>query len=89
MNILVTGGCGFIGSNFIKHMLKKYPDYEITNIDKLTYAGNLDTLKNVIFVPELNKFIQVKVSTSALKTIDKYGLLPYLKKQGLSLSDIK
>jgi dTDP-glucose 4,6-dehydratase len=40
MNILVTGGCGFIGSNFIKHMLKKYPDYEITNIDKLTYAGN-------------------------------------------------
>ena len=48
---------------------------------------NLQTKK--IFVPELNKFIQVKVSTSALKTIDKYGLLPYLKKQGLSLSDIK
>ena len=40
MNILVTGGCGFIGSNFIKHMIKKYPDYEITNYDKLTYAGN-------------------------------------------------
>ena len=38
--ILVTGGCGFIGSNFIKHMLKKYTDYEITNYDKLTYAGN-------------------------------------------------
>ena len=48
---------------------------------------NLQTKK--IFVPELNKFIQVKVSTTALKTIDKYGLLPYLKKQGLSLSDIK
>ena len=48
---------------------------------------NLQTKK--IFVPELNKFIQAKVSTSALKTIDKYGLLPYLKKQGLSLSDIK
>ena len=40
MRALVTGGCGFIGSNFIKYMLKKYPDYEITNIDKLTYAGN-------------------------------------------------
>ena len=40
MRALVTGGCGFIGSNFIKHMLKKYPDYEITNLDKLTYAGN-------------------------------------------------
>ena len=40
MQALITGGCGFIGSNFIKYMLKKYPDYEITNIDKLTYAGN-------------------------------------------------
>ena len=39
-NILVTGGCGFIGSNFIKYMIKKYPDYEITNYDKLTYAGD-------------------------------------------------
>ena len=47
MNILVTGGCGFIGSNFIRHMLKKYPDYKIINIDKLTYAGNPDNLKDI------------------------------------------
>ena len=40
MRILVTGGCGFIGSNFVKHMVKKYSDYEIINYDKLTYAGN-------------------------------------------------
>ena len=46
MNILVTGGCGFIGSNFIKHMLDKYEDYKIVNIDKLTYAGDRDNLKN-------------------------------------------
>ena len=44
MNILVTGGCGFIGSNFIKHMLDNY-DYKITNLDKLTYAGNKFFLK--------------------------------------------
>ncbi|MBU0568540.1 GDP-mannose 4,6-dehydratase, partial [bacterium] len=38
--LLVTGGAGFIGSNFIKYILGKYPDYRIVNLDKLTYAGN-------------------------------------------------
>ena len=47
MKILVTGGAGFIGSNFILHMMKKYPDYQIVNLDKLTYAGNLENLKSV------------------------------------------
>ncbi len=47
MKILVTGGCGFIGSNFVRYMLDKYPNYEITNLDKLTYAGNPDNLKSV------------------------------------------
>ena len=45
--ILVTGGAGFIGSNFIRHMLQKHDDIHITNLDKLTYAGNLDNLKDV------------------------------------------
>ena len=44
MRILVTGGAGFIGSNFIKHMVSKYPKYHILCYDKLTYAGNLDRL---------------------------------------------
>lgn len=44
---LITGGAGFIGSNFIHYLLKKYPDVEIINIDKLTYAGNLDSLKDI------------------------------------------
>lgn len=44
MKILVTGGCGFIGSNFILQMLKKHKDYEIINLDKLTYAGNKENL---------------------------------------------
>jgi len=46
-NILVTGGAGFIGSNFIIYMLEKYNDYKIINLDKLTYAGNLENLKSV------------------------------------------
>lgn len=47
MKILVTGGAGFIGSNFIRYLLNHHPAYTIINIDKLTYAGNLDNLKDV------------------------------------------
>ena len=48
MNILVTGGAGFIGSNFVYYMLEKHPDYRIVCIDKLTYAGNLETLRGAM-----------------------------------------
>ena len=44
---LVTGGAGFIGSNFVLYMLKKYDDIRIINLDKLTYAGNLENLKSI------------------------------------------
>lgn len=47
MKILITGGAGFIGSNFIRFILNKYPDYEIVNLDKLTYAGNLESLQGI------------------------------------------
>ena len=47
MTIIVTGGSGFIGSNFIFHMLDKYPEYRIVCLDKLTYAGNLSTLERI------------------------------------------
>ena len=48
MKLLVTGGAGFIGSNFIHYWLKKYPDDNIINLDVLTYAGNLETLADIV-----------------------------------------
>jgi dTDP-glucose 4,6-dehydratase len=51
MNLLVTGGCGFIGSNFIRYMLEHHPDDNIWNLDKLTYAGNQQNLKDIDHSP--------------------------------------
>jgi len=45
---MVTGGCGFIGSNFIRYMINKYPRYKIVNVDKLSYAGNKENLKDIV-----------------------------------------
>jgi dTDP-glucose 4,6-dehydratase len=47
MKLLVTGGAGFIGSNFVRYMVNKYPEYQIVNLDLLTYAGNLENLKDI------------------------------------------
>ncbi|AZS17503.1 dTDP-glucose 4,6-dehydratase [Paenibacillus lutimineralis] len=47
MKLLVTGGAGFIGSNFVLYMLKQHPGYQIINVDALTYAGNLENLKSI------------------------------------------
>jgi dTDP-glucose 4,6-dehydratase len=47
MKLLVTGGAGFIGSNFVRYMVNKYPEYHIVNLDLLTYAGNLENLKDI------------------------------------------
>ena len=60
MTILVTGGAGFIGSNFIFHMLGKYPNYRVICLDKLTYAGNLSTLEPVMANPNF-RFIKLDI----------------------------
>ena len=60
MTIIVTGGAGFIGSNFIFHMLRKYPDYRIVCLDKLTYAGNLSTLAPVMDNPNF-RFVKLDI----------------------------
>ena len=60
MNIFVTGGAGFIGSNFVFHMLETYPDYRIVCLDKLTYAGNLSTLEPVMNNPNF-RFVKIDI----------------------------
>ena len=76
MTIIVTGGAGFIGSNFIFHMLKKYPDYRIICLDCLTYAGNLSTLAPVM---DNKNFRFVKLQTARV-------FIGYLRKKNQILS---
>lgn len=63
--ILVTGGAGFIGSNFVPYFCAKYPDYNVINLDKLTYAGNLDNLKECENMPNY-KFVQGDICDAEL-----------------------
>lgn len=63
MKLLVTGGAGFIGSNFVIYMLYKYPDYKIVNVDALTYAGNLENLSEIQDNPNYS-FIKVDIADS-------------------------
>lgn len=65
MRLLVTGGAGFIGSNFVSYILRKYPDYEVVNLDALTYAGNLANLKEVVKNPR-HRFIQGRIEDGKL-----------------------
>ena len=66
--IVVTGVAGFIGSNFIHYILKKYPDYQIVNLDALTYAGNLESLADVADDPRYH-FVQGNICDS--ETVDR------------------
>jgi dTDP-glucose 4,6-dehydratase len=68
MNMLVTGGAGFIGANFIQYILEKYSDYYVLNLDLLTYCGNLENLKDVEENPNY-KFIKGDIANNQL--VDK------------------
>ena len=60
ITIIVIGGAGFIGSDFIYHIIKRYPDYRVVCLDKLTYAGNLSTLTHVIDNPHF-RFVKADI----------------------------
>lgn len=73
MRLLVTGGAGFIGANFIIYWLKAHPDDEIVNFDKLTYAGNLENLKAVEKNPNY-RFIQGDICDTGATTLAMKGI---------------
>jgi len=78
MKLLITGGAGFIGSNFIRHIFNNYPGYSIINFDKLTYAGNLDNLKDIAEIAgDSNRYTFVRGDISdkaAVESILKDGV---------------
>ncbi|OQA30592.1 MAG: dTDP-glucose 4,6 dehydratase [archaeon ADurb.Bin336] len=74
VKLLITGGCGFIGSNFILHMINKYPNYQIINLDKLTYAGNKANLTSIEKNPQY-EFVEgdicdAKLVDECMKKVD-------------------
>lgn len=71
MRLLITGGAGFIGSNFIRYWLSAHPENEIVNFDKLTYAGNLESLKDLDEQPYVDRHIVVRGDIADPKAVDK------------------
>ena len=73
MNIIITGGAGFIGSHVVRLFVNKYPDYKIINLDKLTYAGNLANLADIEDKPNY-KFVKMDIC-------DFEGVLKLMKEE--------
>ena len=65
VNVLVTGGAGFIGSNFVRHAIAAHPDWQVTTLDKLTYAGRLENLQDVIDHPR-HRFVRGDIADPAV-----------------------
>lgn len=83
MKILITGGAGFIGSNFVRYILREHPGYKVVNLDKLTYAGNLENLKEVESNPDYT-FVQGDILDAKLITSLLEGTHPATSHQLLT-----
>ena len=80
MKVLVTGGCGFIGSNYIRYALAQHEDLEIVNLDALTYAGNLENLKDLESDQRL-RFVRADISVMTVNNqpaLPRRGFNPHL-----------
>lgn len=74
MKLLITGGAGFIGSNFVLYMIQNYPSYEIINVDALTYAGNLENLRSIEQHPNYS-FVKADIAKrSELEPLFQQGI---------------
>jgi len=73
MHILITGGAGFIGSHVVRHFINRYPEYRITNLDALTYAGNLENLRDIESKPNYS-FVKGDITDSdAMEALFREG----------------
>jgi dTDP-glucose 4,6-dehydratase len=91
LKLLVTGGCGFIGSNFVRYMLKKYPNYKIANFGKLTYAGNSAKLKDFESNPDFSlvheNICHLAIVNRFMEKIDQIIYFPAKVYIGRSIGD--
>src|SRR5687768_10254491 len=78
-NIIITGGAGFIGSHVVRMFVKKYPRYQVINLDKLTYAGNLENLKDIEHEPnykfEKGDILDIEFLFELFKRYDVDGVI--------------
>ena len=86
MILLVTGGAGFIGSCFIRHILKKHSDYKVINLDALTYCGNLDNLKDIVIMAKKNRTMK-NIFCNIIENLNIEDAVNELIKQGISVDD--